>query len=98
MTLANNYRANIQAGYVTHGSDTSIWHYRLPVLEEQDAVVAKAWLDRIDEEVRAIEAAGKPLMDTRKVLALKADKTIEWDDDEMWEEKMDLSDVVEGTK
>ncbi|KAK7039183.1 hypothetical protein VNI00_010087 [Paramarasmius palmivorus] len=85
-------------GYVTHGSDTTIWHYRLPVLEEQDAVVAKAWLDRIDEEVRAIEAAGKPLMDTRKVLALKVDKSIEWDDDEMWEEKMELSDVVEGTK
>ncbi|ESK82478.1 putative carboxylesterase [Moniliophthora roreri MCA 2997] len=83
-------------GWVTHGSDATIWHYRLPVLEEEDVVIAKAWLDRVDDEVKALEKVGSSSLDVRKVLALKKDKTIEWDDDEMWEVKMEMSDIVDG--
>ncbi|KAK1227039.1 hypothetical protein PQX77_010001 [Marasmius sp. AFHP31] len=61
-------------GYVTHGSDSSLWHYRLPALENSDAKVADSWLDRIDEEL----GRATPSKDVKQVLALEEDQTISW--------------------
>ncbi|KAG7085378.1 hypothetical protein E1B28_002941 [Marasmius oreades] len=66
-------------GYVTHGTDYSIWHYRLPVLEQGDVQIADAWLDRIDEELGKIDK--REDLASMRVLTLKEDKTIEWDAD-----------------
>ncbi|KAL0062266.1 hypothetical protein AAF712_010835 [Marasmius tenuissimus] len=61
-------------GYVTHGSDSSLWHYRLPALENSDAGVADSWLNRIDEEL-----GEQPLRKmSSRVLALEEDQTISW--------------------
>ncbi|KAF9257137.1 carboxylesterase [Marasmius fiardii PR-910] len=69
-------------GYVTHATDTLLWHYRLPSLQDGEVQVADAWLDRIDEEVEKIEKGKDPV--PTKVLTLKEDKTIEWETDELW--------------
>ncbi|KAJ3539758.1 hypothetical protein NMY22_g4591 [Coprinellus aureogranulatus] len=36
-------------GYVTHGTDRPLWALRLPSLTEKQQVIARKWLDTIDE-------------------------------------------------
>ncbi|KAL0572346.1 hypothetical protein V5O48_009617 [Marasmius crinis-equi] len=73
-------------GYVTHGTDSSLWHYRLPSLNPTDVQVADSWLDRIDEELAKIEGGRNLsfLKDTSQVLVLKEDQTIDWMADDLW--------------
>ncbi|PBK58292.1 hypothetical protein ARMSODRAFT_1028380 [Armillaria solidipes] len=42
-------------GYVTHGTDTYLWHSRLLSLEPSQAEVARAWIRRVDEERAILE-------------------------------------------
>ncbi|KIY66537.1 carboxylesterase [Cylindrobasidium torrendii FP15055 ss-10] len=76
-------------GYVTHATDATIWHLRLPSLEKDQVNIAQEWLARIDQETRWLERGGEERPITQ-VLALKRDKTIAWVDDEVWHEKMSL--------
>ncbi|KAF9257143.1 carboxylesterase [Marasmius fiardii PR-910] len=71
------------AGYVTHGTDIYIWHYRLPTLEEAEVQVVDAWLDKIDEELAKIENNGE-IPDPKTALFLNEDTTIAWETDDRW--------------
>ncbi|THV08674.1 carboxylesterase [Dendrothele bispora CBS 962.96] len=77
-------------GYVTHASDTPVWHFRIPTLES-DQPVAKNWLEAIKSETQSLKADRRPVED---VLTLKEDKQIEWRRDAVWEEKMRLLDAL----
>ncbi|KAJ8494392.1 hypothetical protein ONZ45_g13252 [Pleurotus djamor] len=82
---------NQAGGYVTHGSDRSLWALRLPILTDQQVDVAKQWLSKVAEEQRSLEGREvQGLEDVRKVLVLKEDKTIGWEEDGRWEELIKL--------
>ncbi|KAH8115897.1 carboxylesterase [Phellopilus nigrolimitatus] len=77
-------------GYVTHGTDSVLWHYREPNLEEDQKLVARNWVRVVNEELRAVEEAGKALKDVKQVLTLREDRTIGWDEDRRFDEVMRL--------
>ncbi|KAJ7065320.1 Alpha/Beta hydrolase protein [Mycena amicta] len=81
-------------GYVTHGSDRTLWAFRVPQLTDRQLEVARSWLTRVAEEVEAVESAGKPLRGPRDILVLGEDRTIEWNEDGLWYEKMRLLDAL----
>ncbi|KAF5370021.1 hypothetical protein D9758_001163 [Tetrapyrgos nigripes] len=85
---------NRPKGYVTHATDSCLWHLRIPVLEPDQVPIAKSWLERIESEVQILEADGKPARPVTQVLTLKEDKKIEWCEDPEWEEKIRLLDVL----
>ncbi|KAG6865681.1 hypothetical protein C0991_000294 [Blastosporella zonata] len=72
-------------GYVTHGTDRCIWALRQPVLEPEQEIVAKQWLDRIDVELKQIENESKPSRDVKTILTLRTTTEIGWNQDEKWE-------------
>ncbi|KAJ7623573.1 Alpha/Beta hydrolase protein [Roridomyces roridus] len=74
-------------GYVTHGGDRALWAFR---------EIAKNWLQRVHEEVEAVESADKPLRGPKSILVLTEDggNTIEWAEDDKWDEKMRLVGAV----
>lgn len=86
---------------MTHGTDRSLWAFRLPVLTSAQIDVARAWLDAIDEEVEKMKSKGSEYNfeengGVKEVLALKKDMTIGWAVDERWEEIMKLTKVLPG--
>jgi len=81
---------------VTHGTDRAIWAYREPAMQPFEQEIATAWIDRIAEEVHAVEAAGTASKDPLDVLTLRADKTIGWDKDDRWDELMRLLEALPG--
>ncbi|KAI0077724.1 alpha/beta-hydrolase [Panus rudis PR-1116 ss-1] len=83
-------------GYVTHGTDRSIWALREPVLQPAQVETAQAWLDAVDSEVKKLEEEGKNQHSVLEVLALKEDKTIGWIEDTRWDSMMRLSQVLPG--
>ncbi|PPQ70238.1 hypothetical protein CVT26_014485 [Gymnopilus dilepis] len=84
-------------GYVTHGSDRAIWALRTPALEGDQIEVAKQWLDRISEEVRQMNA-GESCLNSRHMLTLKEDKTIDWTTDEKWKDILKLEGLLESRR
>jgi len=83
-------------GYVTHGTDRSLWAFRTPSLEERQIDIAKEWLDRIHAEVKELERPGEPLKDIKMVLTLREDMTIGWKEDQKWDDIMSLGGVILG--
>ncbi len=83
-------------GYVTHGTDTYLWHLRLPSLEPSQAEIVRAWIRRVDEERTVLERAGKPSRANNEVFALCEDKSIKWAEDDKWAEKMRLLVTLPG--
>ncbi|KAK0240977.1 Alpha/Beta hydrolase protein [Armillaria nabsnona] len=87
---------NRTSGYVTHGTDTYLWHLRLPSLEPSQAKIARAWIRRVDEERTILEREGKPSRANDEVFALCEDKSIKWVKDDKWTEKMRLLVTLPG--
>ncbi|KAF8159277.1 carboxylesterase [Crassisporium funariophilum] len=83
-------------GYVTHGADRVLWALRTPNLEHDQLEVAKAWLDKITEEFVA-RVTGDSHRDSRFMITLKENKTIEWTKDGKWEALMELQEVLDKT-
>lgn len=75
-------------GLVTHGTDRALWALRLPVLEADEADVARKWLDTVAEATRAAEAGGGKC--EQEVLVLDENRQIGWRMDERWDEVMRL--------
>ncbi|KZS96572.1 carboxylesterase [Sistotremastrum niveocremeum HHB9708] len=68
-------------GYVTHGLDRVIW-VLLNVMTAEQRAVAIEWLDVIDRETEAMKLhTDSGVQDAKRVLKLRADKTIGWEDD-----------------
>ncbi|PCH34967.1 carboxylesterase [Wolfiporia cocos MD-104 SS10] len=82
-------------GYVTHATDRAFWALRLPILEPDQADIARQWLDTIDVEIKYAEANGNQ-RGLREVLALKEDKTIGWVEDDRWNAVMRLCEALPG--
>ncbi|KAI0717067.1 carboxylesterase [Earliella scabrosa] len=79
-------------GYVTHATDRPLWTVRLPVLQDDQASVARSWVSTVAEYVRRAEAGqGLPL---KTVLALTEEKEIREVEDGKWDEYMRLSKVL----
>ena len=83
-----------RAGYVTHGTDRALWTLRLPVLEGDQAGVARRWVSAVAEYVKRAEAGqGVPL---KTVLALTEDREIREVEDAKWDEYMRLRTTLPG--
>ncbi|OBZ67787.1 hypothetical protein A0H81_12181 [Grifola frondosa] len=83
-------------GYVTHATDRSLWALRLPIIEPSQADVARAWLDAVAAEVKAVESGDTLSRGLQQVLALKEDKTIGWKQDDLWDNLMRLLEALPG--
>lgn len=79
---------------MTHGCDRVLWALRTPNLEPDQIQVAKKWLDRISEEIEKMNS-GNSCHNSRHMLTLKEDKTIDWTLDEKWRELMKLEGLLE---
>jgi hypothetical protein len=77
-------RLTLNPGYVTHGTDRTLWTLRLPVLTEEEQNVARRWLDVVDEESRKLLSGGWS-RNKDDVLVLKEDRSIGWMKDGEWE-------------
>ena len=77
-------------GYVTHGTDRSLWAFRLPILNPDQVSVARSWLDAIDEE-KAKQGENRSPTD---VLVLDEDRSIHWVEDRKWEAKLKLGEIL----
>ncbi|KAI0765875.1 carboxylesterase [Trametes elegans] len=82
-------------GYVTHGTDRPLWAFRLPILQGDQADVARKWLSTVDDYVKRAEG-GHGLQDIKLVLALTKDKRIEEKEDALWDEYMLLRKTLPG--
>jgi hypothetical protein len=84
------------SGYVTHGTDRSLWTVAVPWLQSHQLDVARAWLDAISEEVKALESNTKTVRGSAEILTLKEDLTIEWSTDGRWGDMMKLATILPG--
>ncbi|KIK65101.1 hypothetical protein GYMLUDRAFT_39488 [Collybiopsis luxurians FD-317 M1] len=85
-----------EGGYVTHGGDGYLWHFRVPVLTPDQVEVAKDWLRRVDKEVKELERCNGCSRDVKEILRLSKEKEIEWSVDGLWDEKMRLVEILPG--
>jgi hypothetical protein len=87
----------LSAGYVTHGGDRCLWTLRL---QGASLAVANEWQASIDKELHKIlqDIRSISFLSPWKMLTLKPDQTIEWTEDEDWENIMRLADVLPGEK
>ncbi|KAL4265741.1 AB hydrolase superfamily protein [Pleurotus pulmonarius] len=85
---------NRPEGYVTHGTDRSIWALRLPVLEKNQADIARGWLDAIAKETRDVEHGIRP-DSVAKVLILGKDGSSHWGHDGKWEDVIRLVEALD---
>jgi len=83
-------------GYVTHGTDRPLWAFRIPELTAPQVEVARAWLDAIDHATQELELRHSDKRNLKEVVALQADKRIEWTEDESWDEATRLRKVLPG--
>lgn len=58
--------------------------------------VAVAWLDAIDKEVEILEREGKATRPLNQALTLREDQTIAWQDDQRWDQLMNIAKVLNG--
>lgn len=87
---------NISAGYVTHASDRILWSLRVPSLLPDQVIVAEAWLDAIESNLKALSINSTPTRSVREVLTLTENREIKWTTDERWEEMMKLARILPG--
>lgn len=59
-------------------------------------VVAEAWLDAIESNVKALSVDTVPRRGVKEVLTLTEDCKIKWTTDERWEEMMKLAMILPG--
>jgi len=83
-------------GYVTHGTDRPLWVFRIPELTAPQVQVARAWLDAIDHATQELKLRHPDKRSLKEVLALQADKRIEWSADANWDEATRLRKVLPG--
>lgn len=83
-------------GLVTHGTDRCLWALRTPSMNYPQTKKAIEWLDAFDKEIAALEQHGKPMHGLNEVLTLKEDQSIEWAEDERWNELMNVVKVLPG--
>ncbi|KAJ7165530.1 carboxylesterase [Mycena crocata] len=81
-------------GYATHGSDRSLWAFRVPDLTADQIDTARNWLTQVFEWLDAIERAGKPVGGPLNILVLTEDRDVRWKEDLLWDEKMRLLDAL----
>ncbi|KAL0954085.1 hypothetical protein HGRIS_005232 [Hohenbuehelia grisea] len=81
-------------GYVTHGSDRPLWAFRTPVLNDEQVATTRRWIDRVDEETKALEEGKSLGYCPEKVLTLREDQSIDWCDDNRWSDLMKLLDAL----
>ncbi|GJJ06836.1 hypothetical protein Clacol_001032 [Clathrus columnatus] len=84
-----------QEGYVTHGTDRSLWAFLTDVLTPDQVPVARLWLKTINAEIENIEIKGLN-HDIDVILTLKKDCTIGWTKDTRWEEMAKLDRILNG--
>ncbi|KAI0314464.1 carboxylesterase [Amylostereum chailletii] len=82
-------------GYVTHATDRPLWTYRLPTLTESQAIIAKAWVRKIADEVKRAESGAND-KGTKDVLKLQEDQTIVWGEDTQWDRILEKRKVLPG--
>lgn len=71
---------------MTHGTDRLIWAYMEPLLLPDERELVKQWL-KTNQDV--------PLdKEPTEVLVLDSDRSIGWQNDEKWEEKMEWLRVL----
>jgi hypothetical protein len=65
-------------------------------LDSNQAKIAKAWLDKVSEQVKAMNESGKaPSYNKENILTLREDKIIVWASDKKWDDIMKLYEVLE---
>ena len=65
-------------------------------MDEEEADVARTWLEAVDSAARAAAEGGMPERGERQVLVLDEEKRVGWGQDERWEEVMRLLDALPG--
>ncbi|KIJ50395.1 hypothetical protein M422DRAFT_74458 [Sphaerobolus stellatus SS14] len=84
-------------GYVTHGTDRSLWAYRKPVLSSEQLTIARNWLSAVDSAMREAEGVGISRA-VDDILTLKEDGSIGWTKDGKWKQMEQLAEVLEKDK
>ncbi|KAI0628606.1 carboxylesterase [Trametes polyzona] len=82
-------------GYVTHGTDRSLWTLRLPILEGDQVEIARKWVSTIADYVKRAEE-GQGIQDVKTVLGLTTSKEIKEKPDTLWDEYMALRTTLPG--
>ena len=83
-------------GYVTHATDMVLWAFRIPELTDPQIDVARAWLGAIDQATQELDFSHTGRRNLKEVLALQADKQIEWTVDENWDEATKMRKLLPG--
>lgn len=86
----------VLSGYVTHATDRAIWAFRIPELTDPQVDVARAWLGAIDQATQGLDLSHPGRRNSKEVLALQADKQIEWAVDENWGEVTKMRKLLHG--
>jgi hypothetical protein len=73
-------------GYVSHATDRVLWAFRVSALTVPQVDVARAWLCAIDQATQELGIQYPNKRNVKEVLALQADKQIEWVADENWDD------------
>jgi len=85
-------------GYVTHGTDRVLWTFRKDMMNEEQIDTARRWLDVIGAQVDIIKKEkGRNLdstTDVKRILTLRTDQSIGWEDDHRWDSLMHLAEEV----
>ncbi|KAF8638405.1 hypothetical protein AX17_002230 [Amanita inopinata Kibby_2008] len=79
-----------RTGYVTHGTDRSLWALRIPSMTADQTALARNWLNRFFDEADALQEHGAT-RDVRTVLKLESDQVIRWSEDKRWD---DFSEII----
>ncbi|KAI0641364.1 carboxylesterase [Trametes meyenii] len=82
-------------GYVTHGTDRSLWTLRLPLFEGDQVSIARNWVSTVADYVKRAEE-GHGLQEIKRVLGLTKDKEIKEKEDTLWDEYMLLRKTLPG--
>jgi len=83
-------------GYVTHATDMVLWAFRIPELTDPQIDVVRAWLGAIDRAIEELDLPHPGRRNLKEVLALQADKQIEWTVDENWDEATKMRKLLPG--
>lgn len=86
----------VLSGYVTHGTDRVLWAFRIPGLTDSQVDIARAWLDAIDQATQELDLSHPGRRNLKEVLALQANKQIEWTVDEDWDEATKMRKLLPG--
>jgi len=80
-------------GYVTHATDRVLWTLRADTLTGDQADTARQWLNTIDKEIKNLK--DKEVYQSedsiKRILTLREDRSIGWEDDLRWDTMMNLA-------